>query len=94
MQGGKWGPLQCSKSMDKIGKKCVEQGENLYTNKGLGKVMRLAMVDDFLAMAKCGLQSTNLNIKINNEIEFKKLKFHAPNAQGKSKCHTMHIGKQ
>jgi hypothetical protein len=28
MQGGKWGPLQCSNSMDKIGKKCVELGEN------------------------------------------------------------------
>ena len=94
MQGGKWGPLQCSNSMDKIGKKCVEQGENLYTYKGLVKVMPLAMVDDLLAMAKCGLQSTNLNIKINNEIEFKKLKFHTPNAQGKSKCHTMHIGKK
>ena len=30
MQGGKWGPLQCSNSMDKIGKKCVEKGDNLY----------------------------------------------------------------
>ena len=45
-------------------------------------------------MAKCGLDSTNLNIKVNSEIEFKKLKFHTPNEQGKSKCHTMHIGKQ
>ena len=94
MQGGKWGPLQCSNSMDKIGKKCVELGENLYTYKGLVKVMPLAMVDDLLAMEKCGLNSTNLNITINNEIEFKKLKFHTPNKEGKSKCHTMHIGKQ
>ena len=94
MQGGKWGPLQCSNSMDKIGKKCVEKGENLYTYKGLVKLMPLAMVDDLLGMAKCGLASTNLNITINNEIEFKKLRFHTPNAEGKSKCHTLHIGKK
>ena len=61
--------------MDTIGKKCVQLGENLYTYKGLVKVMPLAMVDDLLAMAKCGLNSTNLNITINNEIKFKKLKF-------------------
>ena len=30
------------------------------------------MADDLLGMAKCGLESTNLNITINNEIEFKK----------------------
>ena len=93
MQGGKWGPLQCSNSMDKIGKKCVELGENLYTYKGLVKIMPLAMVDDLLTMAKCGIKSTDLNITINKEIEFKKLKLHTPNAQGKSKCHTLHIGK-
>jgi hypothetical protein len=78
MQGGKWGPLQCSNSMDTIGKKCVQVRENLYTYKGLFKVMPLAMVDDLLARGKCGLNSTNLNITINNEIEFKKLKFHTP----------------
>ena len=76
MRGGKWGPLQCSNSMDKIGKKCVEKGENLYTYKGLVKIMPLAMVDDLLGMAKCGLESTNLNITMNNEIEFKKLISH------------------
>ena len=94
MQGGKWGPLQCSNSMDTIGKKCVEQGENLYIYKGLVRIMPLAMVDDLLGMAKCGIDSRNLNLTINSEIEFKKLKFHTPNAEGKSKCHMMHIGKR
>ena len=55
MQGGKWGPLKCSNTMDKIGKKRVERSENLYTYKGRVKVMPLAMVDDLLVMTKCGL---------------------------------------
>ena len=33
--------------------------------------MPLAMVDDLLAMAKCGLESTKLNIEINTRIEIK-----------------------
>ena len=45
-------------------------------------------------MAKCGLDSTNLNIDINTMIEMKKLDFHTPDLNGKSKCHTMHIGKR
>ena len=34
-----------------------------------------------------------LNIVINAQIELKKLKFHTPDRNGKSKCHVMHIGK-
>ena len=94
MQGGKWGPLQCSNSMDTIGKHSAETGENLYRYKGLVRLIPLAMVDDLLAMAKCGMQSTKLNIEINTRIEMKKLNFHTPDHRGKSKCHTMHIGKR
>ena len=91
MQGGKWGPLKCSNSMDKS---FVDSGQNLYKYKGLVNIMPLAMVDDLLAMAKCGLDSKNLNIDINTMIEMKKLDFHTPDLNGKSKCHTMHIGKR
>jgi hypothetical protein len=94
MQGGKWSPLKCSNTMDKIGKKCVERSENLYTYKGRVKVMPLAMVDDLLVMAKCGEDSRDVNIYVNAEIEMKKLRFHVPNIEGKSKCHTLHIGKK
>ena len=94
MQGGKWGPLKCSNTMDKIGKKCVNRGEHLYTYKGMVKVMPLAMVDDLLAVAKCGKESTNVNTFINGEIEMKKLKFHVPDSEGKSKCNKIHIGKR
>ena len=51
------------------------------------------MVDDLLAVAKCGEDSRNVNITINAEIEMKKLRFHIPDKEGKSKCHVMHIGK-
>ena len=93
MQGGKWGPLKCSNTMDKIGGKCVKNGKHLYTYKGRVKIMPLAMVDDLLAMAKCGTDSKNVNIFINTEIEMKKLRFHVPDSEGKSKCNKLHIGR-
>ena len=94
MQGGKWGPLKCSNTMDKIGKKCINKGEHLYTYKGRTRIMPLAMVDDLLAIAKCGPESNKVNIFINAEIEMKKLMFHVPDSEGKSKCNKMHIGKR
>ena len=94
MQGGKWGPLKCSNTMDKIGKKCVSKGNYLYTYKRRTKIMPLAMVDDLLAIAKCGKDSHDINIFINTEIEMKKLRFHIPDTNGKSKCNKIHIGKR
>jgi hypothetical protein len=95
MQGGKWGPLKCSNTMDKIGKKCINKGEHLYAYKGRTRIMPLAMVDDdLLAIAKCGPESNKVNIFINAEIEMKKLMFHVPDSEGKSKCNKMHIGKR
>ena len=73
MQGGKWGPLQCSNSMDQIGKKCIQKGEYLYTYKNRVRVCPLAMVDDLLVVARCGYDSLDANIFINAEIEMKKL---------------------
>ena len=34
------------------------------------------------------------NVFINLKIEMKKLEFHTPDANGKSKCHKLHIGKE
>ena len=92
MQGGSWGPLQCSNSIDKIGKECEENREHLYTYKKLVKVPILSMVDDKLAFSTCGQESLSLNAHINTHIELKKLEFHTPDARGKSKCHKMHVG--
>ena len=83
MQGGKWGPLKCSLTMDKIGKSCVDKGEHLYTYKGQVRVMPLAMVDDLLGMAPCRAESADLNITVNSKIEMKKLRFHVPDVNEK-----------
>ena len=94
MQGGKWGPLKCSNTMDKIGQKCEKGGKHLYRYNGKVNIMPLAMVDDLLVLAKCGEESKDVNIFVNSEIEMKKLRFHTPDKDGKSKCNTLHIGKK
>ena len=94
MQGGTWGPLQCSNSIDKIGKDCEENREHLYTYKKMVKVPVLSMVDDKLAISTCGQESVALNTHINTHIEMKRLEFHTPDEGGKSKCHKMHVGPQ
>ena len=57
-------------------------------------VLPLAMVDDLLSITDCGFKSIQMNASINTIIELKKLTFHTPEVGKKSKCHTMHIGKE
>ena len=66
----------------------------MYTYKGRTGIMPLAMVDDLLAIAKCGPESNKVNVFINAEIDMKKLKFHVPGIDGKSKCNKIHIGRR
>ena len=91
-QGGTFGPLECSNSIDKIGKNCIDNGKHLYTYKQMVKVAPLAMVDDLFAMSNCGQESLALNTYMNTQVELKKLKFHTPNKSGKTKCHKIHVG--
>ena len=70
-QGGVFGPIMCSNSIDKVGKICYERGENLFLYKQTVKVLPLAMCDDLLAMSVCGQQSLSLNTYINAKIELK-----------------------
>ena len=93
-QGGAWGPMECSVSIDRIGKLCTERGENMYRYKNLVDIVPLAMVDDLLGIATCGLKSMELNTFINTQIEMKRLRFHTPDADGKTKCHRMHVGRR
>ena len=51
------------------------------------------MCDDLNGVARCGLDSLALNTFITAQIELKKLRFHIPDANGKSKCHKIHVGK-
>ena len=85
MQGSVWGPLCCTSTMDKIGKKAYKSGSPLYAYKGLVNIPPLGMVDDEITMAKCSVQSTKTNSFMNNFAEMKKLEF------GVKKCHKMHI---
>ena len=93
MQGGTWGPIKCSNSIDKIGKKCFERGEHLYLYKERVRVLPLGMVDDIIAVSRCGHSSVAMNTYLTTHIELKKLRFHVPDQFGKTKCHQMHVGK-
>ena len=56
-QGGTWGPLLCSNSVDTLGKMCKDRGEHFYTYKNAARVFPLAFVDDLNGIAKCGFES-------------------------------------
>ena len=92
-QGGTWGSLLCSNSIDTLGKKCRDRGENFHLYKHTARILPLSFVDDILGISKCGFSSISLNTFINTQIELKKLRFHVDNGNGKSKCHKLHIGK-
>ena len=51
------------------------------------------MVDDLLTISSCGYETIEMNTTVNTLIELKKLKFHTPQEDKKSKCHSLHIGK-
>ena len=76
MQGGTWGLLECSNSLDKMGKLSENNGEQLYSYKSLVQVPILTMVDDTFAIAECGQKSVAVNQFINTKMELKKLKMH------------------
>ena len=86
-QGGVWGPIQCSNQVDGIGKECVARNIHLYTYKNKVKVMPLAMIDDVLALALCGIKSVAVNTFINSKMEMRKLVF------SDTKCKKVHAGK-
>ena len=92
-QGGTFGPIDCANSIDKVGQKCLKEEKN-FQYKKMVKIPPLGFIDDILSIARCGIQSLSQNTFINTQIETKKLKFHTPNADGKTKCHYIHIGKR
>ena len=93
-QGGSWGPMECSVSIDKIGRDCTRDNKHNYFYKEKVPIMPLAMIDDLLAISVCGIESIAINTYIVTQIEMKKLRLHTPDSTGKSKCHRLHIGKE
>ena len=65
----------CSNSIDVVGKYCKENKKS-YSYKNMVDVIPLAMVDDLLAVSRCGMDSSRVNVTINSINELKKLRFH------------------
>ena len=51
-QGGTWGPMLCSNTVDTLGRKCKERNEHCYLYKNTAKILPLAFVDDLNGIAK------------------------------------------
>ena len=68
-QGGTWGSMLCSNSLDTIGKKCRDRGEHYYLYKKTARILPLAFVDDLNGISKCGMESLALNTFINTQVE-------------------------
>ena len=95
-QGGSFGAILCSNSLDKPGKKMLveeEEDEFTYKYKDSIKIPSLAYIDDLFEVSKCGLESLENNVSISNQIEMKRLNFNVGNENKKSKCETMYVGK-
>ena len=75
-----------------MGKFTIENNHS-YMYKKVARVIPLAMVDNLLSITSCGFKTTQMNISIITLIELKKLEFDLPQANKKSKCHTLHVGK-
>ena len=73
MQGGKWGPIQCSNSIDKIGKRCFGWGQHLYSYKKMVNILPLGMVDNLNGVSGCGHSSFALNTYLTTQAELEKL---------------------
>ena len=92
-QGGTWGSMLCANSIDTIGKKCRDRNIHCYYYKKKARILPLGFIDDLNGIARCGQESLELNNFLNAQIELKKLRFHVPDVNGKTKCHKLHIGK-
>ena len=98
-QGGVWGPILCSKSLDSHGKNSQKENKHLYKYKELRsngnettKVPPLCYIDDEAAVSKCGFDSLAMNTFITTQTELKRLNFNTGNATRKSKCKKLHVG--
>ena len=74
--------------MDSFGKECLDKETHLYLYKDEVRVPPLAMIDDLVCPAVCGLDSVLMNSFINAKTNTKKLQF------GVKKCHQLHVGKK
>ena len=88
MQGTVWGTMFCVAIMNKLIKLVHENPDLLFFYKGKVAVPPLEMVDDVLAIQKCGPTSEAINTTINSFMETEKLKL------SHSKTHVIYVGKK
>ena len=86
MQGETLAPLECSVQVDTLGKECVEEDKHMFVYKKTVKVPPLSMVDDIIAVSKCGSDTVETNAFLNAKTNVKKLQY------GETKCVKMHVG--
>ena len=86
LQGETLAPILCSSHVDSIGKECMEEDKFLYMYRGSVKVPPLTLIDDSIAVAKCGFESIELNEYLNFKSNVKRLQY------SESKCNKMHTG--
>ena len=87
MQGTVWKNMFCVVLLDKLGKLVYSDPTLLYYYKKEVAIPPLEIVDDVLAINKCGPQSSRINQVINTFMESEKLTL------SENKCHNIHIGK-
>ena len=88
MQGETLAPLECSVQVDAVAKECSDEDKHLYLYRNKVKIPPLTMVDDCIAMAKCGTDTVEINAYLNAKTNCKKLQY------GEKKCVKMHVGKK
>ena len=71
MQGGVFGSLMCTTSMDSLAKEVYSRPELLYKYKGVADIPPLLMVDDILTISKCSPTASALNATVNAFINSK-----------------------
>ena len=87
IQGDVFGPMFCSKTLDGIGKECLENGKYTYKYKDIVEIPPLIMLDDLITISECGHKTTMVNSYVKFKTSSKKLQF------GNQKCKKIHVGK-
>ena len=88
MQGGVFGSLQCTTSIDSLAKEVYSRKELIYMYKGVAAIPPLLMVDDILTVSKCSPIANAMNATVNAFVETKKLRLNH------KKCSVIHVGKK
>ena len=86
-QGDVFGPMLCSKMVDKIGQECLDEKKHIYLYRGEVEIPPLSMVDDLLSISECGYKTKSIHAYLTFKTDSKKLQF------GAQKCKKLHVGK-